>query len=685
MDSQSIQDIANVLSQGQSSGLSTSTPVSSNMPTPTPAGLNGNVSSGSNLLSQLQQNTAPKQTQPTNNGGFWGDLTRLAPTIGSIALPTIADLVTGGLAAPADIALAGIGGGLGKVAENSIQGKNPLQMNDLTNAAMGAAGQAGGELLGKGLGVAGKFLTKAGTDAGTQVATDSADKALLDEATATKNNFGGINDGVQKANNLQDNQTLMKSFGRNPSSPEEMAQVAQGGNLINQVDNEALSRGNPIKSNSLLSSKNIVNLSPQEQQALVDSGIVQNGSFSQLPDTITPQQANDFAQSLGAQQRESRALMENARTTSPKDFTPLKNEYNQVSQLYNKAKEVAGTPEVNATIAARTVTPEEKAALVEQYGQKQADYVEKQINNAKTHADLVAAKRPFAEMGNLSNGAIKDEQAVATPRGLARVKQSVGNVANNPSKLINPKTIAELAGGYETVTNHPTVGLPLLALSMLGGNAGALNGAGDLLSSLGGNATADTLASRALGTIPGAVGATIGTSPNTVTQGGVSTNMNPNLQNSLLARVLNQDLSAGNEVLSGVTTPGLTTQASQLPALIDMATKAVAAEKAAQQMGTLAGQAGVGQGPIMGLLSQLGQTLTGGPASLLNNTLGQQEAQASQTMQAAGVSPSQITMPNMEQNQQTAQQTLNGIRQLIGALGGGQANQLGQAAGILGQ
>ncbi len=654
------------------------TPMSSpTMPT-VPSGLGGNVNSAQNVLNQLQQNTAPKNPPQNSGGGFLGDITRLLPTIGSIALPTIADLATGGLAAPFDIGLAGIGGGLGQAGENLAQGKNPLQMNDLTSAGLGAAGQAGGELLGKGMQVGGKYLAKLGTDASAKAIADSADQAAVDAANATKNNFGGMGTGVQTANNLKDNQAIMTSFGRDATSPEQMAHVAQGGNFIDGIDQQALAQGasNPIKTSDVLTSNNIVNLTPQEQQAAVDAKII--NERGQIPETLTPQQVNDFAQSLGAQEREAKALMENSRLNAPQHFNTLKSNYDNISALYKNAKDVAGTPEVNAAIASRTVTPEEKQALVDEFGQKQADSIEAQVNNAKTHTDLVNAKRPYAEMNNLSRNAIKDEQAVATPRGVARAKQGLNNLVDNPSKLLNPKTLAELAGGYETVTNHPTVGLPLMALGMLGGSPGALEGVGGILSRLGTTTGADTIGQAAMGAIPGAIGSMIGSSP-TVSQNqpqGVNANMNGGLQNSLLEQLLRQDLSAGNEVLSGATAPGLSSEVSQLPNLLGYATKALAAEKAAQEMANTSSLAGTGQGPVMGLLSQLGQTFTGGPASLLNNTLAIQEQQATKALEAAGVTPT--AMPTMTQNRPTAQQTIDGIRQLMSTLGGGQAPQYAQ-------
>ena len=267
---------------------------------------------------------------------------RWLPTIGSVAgsvggdiLGTAAAPFTGGIVNPWDTstALSGLLAGGGQALENGLQGKNPFQMNDITQGAIGAGSNLAGFGLGKLLGMGGTALGNVGAGMAEKSATEGAAQTAADELTATKNAFGGINSGTQIANNLKDNQALMSGFGHDITSPEAMSQTAQGGNLINQVDQEALSQGNPIKTSSLLSSSNVVNLSQEEQQALLDSGIIDNGSFSQLPDTITPTQADSFAQSLGAQEREARTLMENARLNAPDKFNGLKTNFNRATMI----------------------------------------------------------------------------------------------------------------------------------------------------------------------------------------------------------------------------------------------------------------------------------------------------------------------------------------------------------------
>jgi DNA-binding phage protein len=146
--------------------------------------------------------------------------------------------------------------------------------------------------------------------------------------------------------------------------------------------------------------------------------------------------------------------------------------------------------------------------------------------------------------------------------------------------------------------------------------------------------------------------------------------MNGNLGNSALALALQNALQASTAEAQSPFMPagGGSSLSSQLPQLIQSATQAVAAQQSAQNMSQMAQTAGVGQGPIMGLLSRLGQTLTGGPASYINPALNTQENSAAKALAAAGVNPG--TMPTVTQSQSTATQAMAGIQRLLQSLGG---------------
>ena len=107
--------------------------------------------------------TAPQAPASTGGGGW----ERWLPTIGSVAgsvggdiLGGILTVPTGGIVNPWDTStvLSGLGAGLGQAGENLAQGKNPIQMNDLTQAGIAAGSNLAGAGVGKLLGGIGSKL-----------------------------------------------------------------------------------------------------------------------------------------------------------------------------------------------------------------------------------------------------------------------------------------------------------------------------------------------------------------------------------------------------------------------------------------------------------------------------------------------------------------------------------------------
>jgi hypothetical protein len=663
-------DPNNVLSQEPlSSGLPS---LPSLNPLGTGTSLNAPISQAQGVLSQLNSQPGGQPT-PQGGGGILGDLKRLAPTIGAVGLPAIADLLTGGLAAPADIALAGIGGGLGQGVQNLGDNKGFLSGNDITSGLESAAGQGAGELVGKGLQVGGKFLTdQAGKAA--DAATAAGKPTALDEATSIKNNYGGTRPGVQTANNMQDNLNLMQQWGLDHTDPNAMQHASNGGLFINDIDNTALESGQPLSTPSLLSSSEtnlngnlrdaVTQASPEEQQALQDSGLLTNTGT--VPETITPMQANQYAQQLNAQLRDVRATMDNAQANGrAQDYNAAKQQYSQLQSIYDNVQSKLSSPEIDQAIAARTISPEEKTLLESTYGPGEASHIEAAVNGAQTHSDLVKAKLPFAQMNSISKQALGDMQAPATARGVARVSQDVpaapaqskGILSMLPTKARGLEGMGAL---IEMAMGHPATAAALTAANVLSSPTGMKVG-GSVLSKLGGSV------------VPGAAGALVGSSPSTIApvQGGSTIpDMNGNLENSQLEAAINAALMTAQAQAAHPYMPGSGSVLPTLQALIGAGTAAQGAQAQSQNLANTFNAAGGAQGPVMGLLSQLGQTFTGGPASLLNNQVAQQGASTNQALQAAGSAPAPL--PSITQSPEAANQAIAGIRNLLSTLGGGQ-------------
>jgi len=385
----------------------------------------------SNIYADPNQPAAqPAQQQPKKESGNW--LTHLLPTIGSVAIPALGALLapeTGGLSLVAAAGLSGLGAAGGKAAENAVEGKS-VGDDVLTSGVEGAAGGAAGGIAGKALGKGAELLanrasniTKTATDA---AATKAAQDAEISTAQAIRNNYGGIKPGVQSANNLEGNQSLLQQWGLDHTSPEVMQNASKGGLFINDIDQAALGAGKPIKTTDLISSRDITTASPEEQNALMSPKVGIITPDGKMPQTVTPLQAHAFAQDLNNQVRDLQTVAENAKASGNyTEYNAAKQHLSDLSQKYNAVQELASTPEVNAAVAARTISPEEKTSLVEQFGQKQADHIEQAVNEAQTHTDLVKAKLPFAQMNNLSGLALNDMKATGTARALARAKTDI--------------------------------------------------------------------------------------------------------------------------------------------------------------------------------------------------------------------------------------------------------------------
>lgn len=602
---------------------------------------------------------APTQQPQQGNGGNW--LTHLLPTAGSLGGgaggAAIGTALLPGIGTIAGSILgAALGGGGAKAVENSAEGKN-IGNGVESSAVEGGIGQAVGGIAGKVLGKGAELLagragniTKAAADAADNAAMD---KAAADTAAATKNNFGGIKPGVQSSNNLAGNQELLKNWGLDHTDPQVMQDASKGGLFINDIDNAALDAGAPIKTTNLISSKDITTASPEEQQALVKAGIITpEGS---LPTTVTPSQANKFAQDLNGQVRDMQSTMANAKANGRvADYNAAKEQYSNLNGLYKNVQNLSASPGVNESIVARTISPEEKQGLVDQYGQNQADHIEQQVNDAKTHQDLVNAKLPFAQMNELSSQALQDLKATATPRAVAREKMDINGdgIADVPQT----PSVAETGSKILTGGGGP-VGIAGRALAHGANNPAILNTLsrmGALTSKIA--PTAATIAATA---------PNMGADPlGGPQQGGTIGAAMPPAQQSPLDQLYQTLLS--NYQAGGGITPNDASTASTLATLAPQVQKnnLVSSELSAlpQSFANAGGAQGAG-----GIMSHIAGLIPGTAA----HTYQQQQQGAAQALAAQlGITPQAAMglLPQLMQNQQTAGQSQGVLGQLTGQL-----------------
>lgn len=620
-------------------------------------------------------NTSPTvptpQPQHQSDGGNW--FTHLLPTIGGIGGSILGGLATAGLGGEV---VGGAGGSaLGQGIENMLEGKNAIQGNDLSAAIGGGLGTGIGSGVGRLLGIAGKAATGAAGNLTAKAGVKEAENAALAGQKMNQAQFGGVNPHVQTGNNLADNQELLKSWGVDHTSPLAMQNASKGGLFMNDIDQAALKTGSPIPTTHLISSKDITKMTPEESDALAESGIL-GPHDTKLPTTVTPVQANKFAQSLNSNMRSIQGTMKNAEASG--DYTnakAAKADLQALTQKYNNVQKLASNPKVDATIAARVITPEEKAQLVEKYGQAQADHIENAVNSAQSHTDLVKAKLPFAQMNTLSKQALGDQQATATARETARVRNGMTtDVSGDTNPSLAQAGMSVAANAHKPVTAVLNLAAHSVNNPKVLGTLGRIGGLADKLGTVGGKVEngvrtggrdipglAD-MAGTAVGLSPtlgsgpvplgsnGTIGGTMQNQP----QGGAN---DPTSMSSILAHYM--DVGELNPYLMGSTTPLIQALAPQVQK------QHMAADTLNGLNGSYANAGGAqGEG---GILSQISSLVPGTAANTFER---QKQAAAAQLGAALGISPQQALgiLPQLMQNQQSAGLSQGVMSQLSGQL-----------------
>jgi hypothetical protein len=614
------------------------------------------------------QNPNPTPTPAPTQGGGGNWFTHLLPTIGGLAggaLGTLTDVFDGPLGT-----IGGSAGGsaLGQGLENALEGKQVIQGNDLTAGLEGGIGAGVGGLAGKALGgIGGALAGRAGNLEGAAAANTAKD-AEVAAAQATRNNFSGAgSSGVRAANNLKDNQSLLESWGVDHTNPQAMQNASKGGLFMNDIDEAALKAGNPIPTNKLISPHEIASASPLELNRLTSSGIIdENGGVAS---SLSPIQINKYAQDLNGQMRDVQATMQNAKEVGQySQAQAAQSDLAALTKRYNEVQKLASSPEVDASIKARVISPDEKQSLVDQYGQQQADHIENAVNSAQSHTDLVKAKLPFAQMNTLSKLALRDAQDSASTRAVAGTKMDVnGDGVADP--VVNPVTLASDVASSPTLTgkalaigkhvaDNPKIMDTLSRVGKMGDNINIGN-TGKAIQSPA------VMAGTAAGLIP-----TLGSGPvapgTNGTMGGAMQNnnqMGPGNDPTSMANILSHflDMQGLNPSLTGALAP-------QIASLAPLVTKQKLAADAVQQLQPSFANAGGAQG-TGGILSEISSLIPGTAA----HTFNQNRAAAAQALAASmGISPQEAMgyLPGLMQNGATAGMNQGAANGFAAQLGG---------------
>lgn len=657
---------------------------------------------------------------PADNEPWWSKILPAAGgVLGGIAGGAL-DVASLGALAPLinPITGAAAGGALGQAGENMAQGKDAIQANDLTSGIENGVGQLVGGGLGKMVGAVGEGIAGAGTKAlentATQQAAADAAKSTVDDATATKLNFGGIHDDTQNSLEFGKQQQFVDSMGFDKTNPYDMQKVAQGGSLLNNVYDRALTNAAPVDTadinKSLFTPGNPApssTLTPEETALLQKQGInpnalanakVSGGSLPPPTSTVpnfdpnspTASALKDFSKKTGVdlsnglpanmpatqvrqlQQAVGRQIGNVQDTVNSAKLNGLyngemTNELSKLNDLYSQLGTKIKTPEVNDAIANSQVTDADREGLIAQYGDKLGNHLADTVTNAKTADDLLQPMQQFTKMGQASDMAINDiENVTASPRAEARTKFSVNGGLVTPGAVSASNPTLDAITSAAGATGHPA-GVVLNV-------ANKIHQAGltPKIATMMGNTltrTAPMIAptTTALSNIPNMAGgagapSAIPTNPaGGQPQGDQS--MQPgaapvNPVNSTLSTLLQSLQQPGASL-----TPGYGSMVQGAAALAPGVQQNQLAANSISALAPTYANAGGPQGMAGGLLAHLTGMIPGTAANTYQN---QQQAAAAQLAKVLGISPeaAMAMLPSLMQTPQTAipqQQATSGL------------------------
>jgi hypothetical protein len=529
------------------------------------------------------------------------------------------------------------GGGGAKVAENAAEGKDLT--SDVGNVALeSGVGQAAGGVAGKVLGKGAQYLAnRAGAitkDATEAAATKATQNAELARAQAIKNNYGSISEKLQSDDHLAlgSNQKLLDSLGYDAADPYQMAKAAEAGYhptdlSLNSIYDQALRSVKPIQTreiNSLFGAPEnitIPGLSKQEAAMLAKAGITPeaaakgtlmggkpvasgglgsvdpvsplgkvladfsertNGTYGKgaglsLPENIPATDLRKLQQAVGKEMRTQQTLINNA-TIQGVSNVEAEAAHNTLGKVYDDLGARIKTPEVDANIAARVTTPDERAALVSKFGEVHGNQIADTIDNAQNADNILAPMKNYTQMGQASDMAINDiENVTAGNRAVARSKTDINGDGiadiNAPvlptagdalsatiSGGVSGGPVATVAKALYHAKDNPAILNTLSRIGSLGEKvappAGALVGAGNAQLQSNGDTMGGTMPPT---TDPGMLAASSTTPPGGLTRDDLVTLAlySPNAFNALVApsAVNQQNVSAANtaeQALSGL-------------------------------------------------------------------------------------------------------------------------------------
>lgn len=658
--------------------------------TPDTGGVNSAISKAQQILNSEKNAQAVKAKNSGHSGGILGDIESFLPaaagTLGAIAAAPL-DPFTAGLASVAGGAL---GGSLGQMGENALQGKKVLEGNDVTSGVENAAGVGIGKGLSKGLEVAGDKLAGYGANKAAQMTADreaqDAAQQTVDQAGATKNNFGSIGAPAQKSLDLGGAQNRAEALGLDKTDPQSLLQMSEAnklyGNIYDQelanapktadisslpdeIDKNILSQGSDFGKSSNIKNTatgNYITDLNRQGQALSDdinNAFTKAGlNSSNLKDTsaVSLRQAQQNIGSLigDSESRLNKAFLHNVSDTI--DESRL----NVLHKLYGDLQDAIDKTGVSENVSSRTLTPEEEAQAYQDISNRAvAKKAIDTINNGD-YEQMKKAMQEALQSGRLGKMAQEDIDSVtASPRALARAKSIAQPTKSLASVLKNPlQSTADIGGLLEMFRGHPLDIIPSMVLHAAK-NPELLEGAGKL---------GTKIASTKIPQVLAQIGANV---PNMATSsasqnGGVTNPVTSDLTKpyeTALSDALNSLEYAQQYPLMPGSSQSMQAGTQEIGLLVPLLQKLEVTQNALSAATNQYNVAGGGRGGLGGLADVLMSHIPGTQQNAYRN--------AAQSASAAlsGITGTPINLPSLISGQNTAQNIVNNISaQLLGAV-----------------
>lgn len=408
--------------------------------------------------SQTQQ-ASPVPSKPESFLQKTGDFVKNnLSTIGAVALPAVADLATGGLAIPADAALAAVGGGLGEAGTQALNGQGVTSGSNLKNDVVQGGINGVASLAGAGLG---KLIGGAASKLGGVLGKEADDTAVQSL---------GLTQGNRNQFFSKTGQTVsdfLKEHGISGGTADDVQSVQDA--LQAQYNNIARTSGVKVPVSTLRSNV-LNNLGGLAEDATQEGKNALNETWNRYNDMIQSIPKDEQGNIDIGELTKQKANIQSA-TKFGSDSTAATTQANQI--LSKSFKDTVNQAADEAGLTAPDGTP------LSQLGQK--------LNKFNTLTDILAKKEP-GQVG--TSALVKAARNTILPVAGGTIGDKVGGV---PGAIIGG-TIGLLGDAAGT---NPAVLSALSSLESKGAGALAKSAVPTVAGRIGTNAAAQTLGAAA--------------------------------------------------------------------------------------------------------------------------------------------------------------------------------------------